>query len=216
MNQVVDNYRETLKCHSCNHTLEQSFYCFFCEKIQEIKGKLNYFSIFGLETTYQIDLNKVDEAFDLLILVLHPDYYAQSSETDKSLALEYSTLLNNSKATLIDPLRRAKYLLSLFSPLTDQASTTPPKGFITEMFSLQEELDHAEETGTISRSLKKEIEDLATQTEQFLGDAFIQLESKPEDKLIITTIQEEISKFKFIRNLQDRSQEIEQKQTNLH
>lgn len=102
-------------CWSCREEVGEGPFCHSCVKIQKLgQGRdENYFSIFGLDLSYEIDLKRLREKLHELSKKLHPDFYSTASEIEKTYARDNSALINKGFATLSDPIKRADYLLGL-------------------------------------------------------------------------------------------------------
>jgi molecular chaperone HscB len=73
----------------------------------------DYFSVFNLPRTLNIDTGKLERAFYRLSRELHPDRFARAPKTEQEAALEKSSQLNDAYRTLKDPITRTQYLLEL-------------------------------------------------------------------------------------------------------
>ncbi len=101
----------------------------------------NYFELFGLPQSYEIDLAALDAAYEKLSLEHHPDFFATAGEADKAQAERTAAQLNEGYRVLHCGAERAAYLLSLLSRENELDATRLPEGFLQEMFMLQEEVD---------------------------------------------------------------------------
>lgn len=73
----------------------------------------NYFELFELPVSFQLDGAQLGERFRCLQQELHPDRHIGAGADAQRLAMQYSSLVNEAYATLKSPLRRALYLLEL-------------------------------------------------------------------------------------------------------
>ena len=197
------------RCHSCAAQLKHRLYCDSCEKIQQLGKGDDYFTIFGHPRQFQLDAAAVEEAFEELILALHPDFYATAEPVEQILSVEHTTLLNEAKDALLNPYLRGRYLLTLLVPEIAATSVQPPQGFIIETFELQECLDQAEQGRAALEPLAKRVHDQCTATEAGLAVQFQQLEGYADQPELVEEIQSNLAKLKFLLNLQGRVSQIE-------
>lgn len=85
--------------------------------------KQSYFQLFDLPQEFEIDQNELSQRFRDLQRTFHPDKYAQKSEQEQRLALQYSSFVNEAYQVLSSPVRRAEYLLQLNGVERDQSKT---------------------------------------------------------------------------------------------
>jgi len=104
----------------------------------------NYFEIFGLPETFDIDISSVKDRYHSLQQSLHPDRYASASDQERRISVQMSALVNEAFQTLLDPLRRGRYLLQLRGIDTDEEiDTAMEPSFLMEQMELREALDSA-------------------------------------------------------------------------
>jgi len=73
----------------------------------------NYFEIFGLPVSYQVDLSLLSERYRDMQREFHPDRYANKPDQEQRIAVQYAAVINQAFSQLQSPLLRAQYLLSL-------------------------------------------------------------------------------------------------------
>jgi len=102
----------------------------------------NYFTLFGLPETFQIDTARMAERYRALQRELHPDRHAHAGAQEQRLAVQYTAHLNDAQATLRSPLRRALYLLQLkgHSVRDDDRRPMAP-AFLMQQMELREALE---------------------------------------------------------------------------
>jgi molecular chaperone HscB len=103
--------------------------------------KRNHFELFALPARYRIDQAALGARYRELQGLLHPDRHAGAGDTQRRLALQAASRVNEAYQTLKDPLLRAQYLLTLggvdFDEHTDTATDT---GFLMAQMELRERL----------------------------------------------------------------------------
>jgi molecular chaperone HscB len=102
----------------------------------------NYFQIFSIPESFQLDLEKLSSDYRAIQAQVHPDRFANGSENEKLNAIQSTSLLNAAYETLASPQKRAAYLLQLQDidvNKVDQADLSP--GLLMEQIQLRERLE---------------------------------------------------------------------------
>lgn len=84
----------------------------------------DFFSLFGLPQRFSLDRATLDRAFRELQMRVHPDKFAHANDAEKRLSMQWATQVNEAYQTLRDPLRRARYVLSLRGVETQEETNT--------------------------------------------------------------------------------------------
>lgn len=142
-------------CMGCQSSMASPLFCFACNSLQRLNAKVNYFEVFGLPYTYELNLSVLEERYQELASELHPDFYATAPDFEQHQSEESSTLLNTAYQTLKDASSRADYLLKLLAHNHSLDERELPKGFLEEMFFLQESLEELLQTGDNTSELDK-------------------------------------------------------------
>src|SRR4030065_207995 len=108
----------------------------------------NHFQLFGLAQSYQIDTAQLDQQSRPLQALVHPDKSAHLPDAEQRLAMQRATLVNEAYQTLRSPLRRARYLLSLYGVDTqEENNTVMPMDFLAAQMELREAVAEAQQAG---------------------------------------------------------------------
>lgn len=106
----------------------------------------NFFEIFSLPASWEIDHSVLDKKFRTLQLTFHPDRYANKNDFEKRLAVQTASTINQAYETLSSPLLRAQYLLKLEGFDADQESHITSDGqFLMQQMVLREALSDAKD-----------------------------------------------------------------------
>lgn len=101
------------KCWNCQNKEEhKNFFCTNCQKIQPPKD-INEFELLGIEQSYDIDLDKLENRYLQLQKLFHPDKFSNSSEIEKNYSTTLSSMINDAYEKLEDLNSRANILLRL-------------------------------------------------------------------------------------------------------
>ncbi|SMN14059.1 Chaperone protein HscB [Bathymodiolus heckerae thiotrophic gill symbiont] len=102
----------------------------------------NYFELFSLEVNFAIDLNALEQIYQIQIARYHPDKFATGSDKEKTLAVQNTSLINSAFETLKSPLLRATYLLELQGiNAFDEKDTQMDVNFLMSQIELRESLE---------------------------------------------------------------------------
>jgi len=137
--------------------------------------KQNYFEIFSLEVSTNPDLSLLNQNNRELQQLVHPDKFANSSESDKREAMQKTSLINQAYNTIKDPVLRLQYMLSLKGVDMNAETDTSMDGlFLMEQMELREEIadvrsqsDPLDVLDTISSDLKNKSSDLIAEFDQY-------------------------------------------------
>jgi molecular chaperone HscB len=110
---------------------------------------VNYFELYDLPLSFQIDSALVKKKFYELSKRFHPDFYVNESAEKQAEILELSTINNKAYQVLSDPLKRIEYVLSLHDMLAEGDKYALPQTFLMDMMDVNEalmemEFDHDE------------------------------------------------------------------------
>ena len=108
--------------------------------------KQNYFEIFQFEVNFQVDQDSLSERYRELQLSIHPDKFANATDHEKRLSIQWAAQINSAYETLKAPLSRAMYLLEL-SGTSIEANPVLDPMFLMEQIELREELEDIESKG---------------------------------------------------------------------
>lgn len=99
----------------------------------------NYFELFDLPVSCQVDLQRLSSQYRALQRAVHPDRFAGDSERQQRLSVQYASYVNEAFNTLKDSLRRAVYLLKLAGRSVDmERNTIMEPQFLMEQMALRE------------------------------------------------------------------------------
>ena len=101
---------------------------------------MNYFELYDLQPSFQIDNALVKKKFYELSKRYHPDFYVNESVEKQAEILELSTLNNKAYQVLSDPLKRIEYILSLYDLLAEGDKYVLPQDFLMDMMDVNEAL----------------------------------------------------------------------------
>ena len=130
----------------------------------------NFFELFQLPVSYDVDLNKIQQHYMALQKEVHPDKFTGASDQEKRLSMQQTSWVNEAQATLKDPVARATYLLKLKgTDINLENETTMDAGFLMQQLEVRERLeniksekDPLDSLEQMSKELKSASEDMMT------------------------------------------------------
>jgi len=102
----------------------------------------NFFQLFALPISFDIDMSNLMDAYRSLQKVVHPDHFASGTDKEKRLSIEMAAHLNEGVDTLKKPVKRAIYLLKLQGIDVDfEKNTAMSPMFLMDQMELREQLE---------------------------------------------------------------------------
>ena len=135
-----------VSCWSCKGPVSKvSAFCSTCGVVQP-PGQLSHFMRFGLEPSFDVNIDWLDQQYFDLQRNLHPDRFATCSAQEKSLSQQQSTAINDAYETLKKPLSRADYMIDLLSAdsLSEDIDLSNDQELLLESMELREALEECE------------------------------------------------------------------------
>ena len=132
-------------CWSCERATGAGGVCASCGAIQPPDPSADYFTVFGVERRYDVDLGDLEARYREQSRKLHPDRFAKADARARRASLQRSVQLNEAWRTLKDDFKRAEYLLSLSG--VSLAKREVPPALLMETLELREELSEARAAG---------------------------------------------------------------------
>ena len=120
----------------------------------------NYFEIFDVAQTYDVDQKGLLERYLGLQRKFHPDRYIASSEAEKRINMQWVAEINLAFETLSDDLQRSIYLLKLNGHELEE-NPRLDKGILLKQIELREDLEEIKRESNYELALtefKKETE----------------------------------------------------------
>lgn len=169
----------------------------------------NYFELFHLEESFEVDLTAIKERYRDLQNQTHPDRFSAAPEADKMRAIQSNSFVNEAYNTLKSPLSRADYLLQLHGIDTGQASQNdlemdllmeqmqlreklaelpPDESALTELNSMKQDVKKRIQDSQLNFNEKLNTKDLQSAKQiffemQFLQKLFAEIEQGEEKRL---------------------------------
>lgn len=143
-------------CWSCKGPVAASaLFCETCNAIQP-PGQLDHFKRFGLERSFDLDLDAVEATYLRQQQKLHPDRFAAKSGREQALSSQQAASLNEAFETLKNPVARAHYLLRLegLDPEGGEGHTVNDPALLMEAMEMREALDEADSRDVVDTMIR--------------------------------------------------------------
>lgn len=155
-------------CWHCQSEVTGEYFCEQCVKVQPLSKEMDYFTCLGLPRLLNIDLGALEAKFYELSRTFHPDFYQRKTESEQSISLGNSAMLNTAYRTLKDPIQRAEYLLRLEAGSAKDIRTSPPADLFEEILTLQEDLEAYRSASDQDRATVAHLRDKLTTDRELL------------------------------------------------
>lgn len=171
----------------------------------------NYFEIFALPVTFEIDPQQLAGRYRELQRTVHPDKFANASDRDRRLAVQQAALINEAFHVLKFPLKRARYLLQLKGiEFDDERETTFAPEFLMEQIELRETLGGVKEQPDALASLNNLMQDIENRIGKMVKALaeFIKQDDLDQAKA-------QIHKLQFLEKLKSECESLEEELVDL-
>ncbi len=129
----------------------------------------NFFELFELPVSYEVDLNQVQKKYMDLQKQVHPDKFANASDAEKRLSMQQTSWINEAQTTLKDPVLRATYLLKLKgTDINLENETTMDAAFLMQQLEMRERLEHIKKEDDPLAALDAMAKDLKAATQDMM------------------------------------------------
>ena len=170
----------------------------------------NYFEIFGLPVSYQIDLALLANRYHDMQKEFHPDRYAGKPAQEQRLAVQYASVINQAYSDLKSPLCRAQYLLSLKGlDISGETHITHDPLFLMRQIELREALSDLREAEEPFVELEAVAQDASSQYVE-LQETFDRQYHQADFQNAIETV----AKMQFFSKLLKEAEQLEQELDN--
>ena len=167
----------------------------------------NYFELFGLPVSFDLDIQQLSEHYRDLQRTVHPDKFANASDRERRLAVEKAAQINEAFQTLKSPMNRARYMLELRGVDFDsERDTHLDPMFLMEQIELREALVEVKSADDPVMALSKSMDDIRQRHKAMIDELAQLLENE-------NSIQEgkhAVQKLQFLNKLQQEAEAIEE------
>lgn len=181
--------------------------------------KQNYFQLFSIPVSFDVDLAALKSAYRELQRNLHPDRFAHSTANEKLLSMQVSSHVNEAMDVLLSPVRRAVYLLELLGhPVDFESNIAMEPEFLMEQMELRELLDAVKTDSDPEACLNQFVARIDQQTEKLsaafnkIYNDYLQTKAKAStDQSVLLEFAEMcVRKMQFMNKLQLEANRVEE------
>ena len=131
----------------------------------------NYFEIFGIPVSYEVDLKQLSDTNRELQKQFHPDRFAAQGDDATRLAMQKTSLINQAYDALKDSIARGQYLLKMKGvEMQGETDTSMDAGFLMEQMEFREAIAEVQskdnpldELDTMALDVKNRLQQLQQQ-----------------------------------------------------
>lgn len=168
--------------------------------------KQNYFEIFQLPAEFRIDTELLAERYRQLQRKIHPDRFADASERDRRLSMQWATQINEAYTTLKASLPRAMYLLKLNGvDISNKQNAPVEPAFLMEQMALREDLDSISEGDDAIAQL----DDFKAKVREVMARLENEFEANVEKN--VDAAEQSVLKMQFMNKLMIAADQLEEK-----
>ena len=109
---------------------------------------MNYFELYGIAPSFNIDTAAVRKKFYELSRNHHPDFNGGGTATEQQEVLEKSAMINEAYKTLLNKDLLIKYILTSKGLLQEEEKYNLPPDFLMEVMDLNEQVMELDKTDT--------------------------------------------------------------------
>jgi molecular chaperone HscB len=133
----------------------------------------SHFELFGLQPSFRLDPQALEQSYRELQGLVHPDRFAQAGDAERRASMQMTTRVNEAYRTLKNPVHRAKHLLELQGvDVTFETNTQMPTDFLLQQMEMRENLEGAvgKKDASFLDTLKQRLASQAQRLETQLGE----------------------------------------------
>lgn len=168
---------------------------------------MRYFSLFDLEIDFNLDTSVLRDRYQEIQKQVHPDHYANASDSEKLLSVQKASEVNDAYQTLLAPLTRAEYMVAEQGFDVRHEQTTIKDGmFLMQQMELREELAEIADADDIEDAF----DDFYDDVNRLIADYTQQFENEYQQQQFAVAA-DAVRKLRFVYKLKQEAQSLEDK-----
>ncbi|WP_095497501.1 co-chaperone HscB [Paraferrimonas haliotis] len=171
---------------------------------------MNYFELFNIPQSFDVDAVKLADSYRELQRAVHPDKFANASEQEKRLSVQKAAQINDGYQTIKTPIARAEHLLVLSGvTLADESETMKDMSFLMQQMSWREAMEDAEHGSDPFDAIDALYDDFSKEQAQMTKDLATALQQNNAEANQHSAML--VRKLKFMAKLVDELSRLEDK-----
>lgn len=163
---------------------------------------MNYFDLFQIELTFDIDVEKLQSHYQKLQRLTHPDKIANASDAQKRMFMQKNAQINDAFHVLMSPVLRAEHMLQLRDfPLVDANASMSDTEFLMQQMELRETMAEASSAAELTE-LNAVVDREQALIEKNIGDWLSENDEEANQKAAAA-----LTKLKFFTKLKTELEE---------
>lgn len=160
----------------------------------------NYFDLFGLPVSFQVNMAELASRYRELQRVVHPDRFAASDSHSQRLSLQNAMLVNEAYETLRQPLNRAQYMLALrdVEMGAEQQGLNDPT-FLMQQMELREQLAELRVASDPMAALGTLVDEIDDRVRAQVAELAVLLDDRSDQRLEMAA--QAVHKLQFLTKL---------------
>ena len=158
-----------------------------------------------MNPVFDIDCSRLHAEQQRLQAIYHPDRYVSASEREQRVSVQVAAWVNQAYETLLDPVKRSRYLLEINGVnIPDDSTTTSDTEFLMEQIEFREQVESCRQA---EDGLQRcdEIETRLAQRAGELATEFVShFETSEYDEAITSS-----RKMQFVQRIQQQLSELQ-------
>ena len=193
------------KCATCEMLQHTPLACQDCHQVLAHVHGADYFELFGLPRSYQIDRGLLAQRYLGISRNIHPDRFAQAGPEMQTFALRMSAAINKAHDVLRDDFLRAEYLLESAGGVSAAEDKRVPGGLLSEVMMIREELDDAGSDREAMDRLAGQVRQRRDQVQASIETLCENLDRADSDAK--GELRQQLNAMKYLNNLVDQFSE---------
>ncbi len=138
----------------------------------------NHFSLFKLESVFNIDIEVLEQRYRTIQSESHPDRFVSATSAEKLQSMQLATRANEAYQILKKPASRAQYWLSLQGiDATQETNTSMPPDFLMQTMDWREALEDLKTAKNID-GLENLLDEMQAEAQSLTTNLVVEIDEK--------------------------------------
>lgn len=167
----------------------------------------DFFALFDLPVSFDVDLNTLAERYRKAQREVHPDKFANAAEAERRLSMQVAARINEAHRVLKDPLARGRYLLELRGIDLDDMDTAFDGAFLMQQMELRERLAEVNASADPHQQLQVIAREISVHSQALIAEMAALLQTEDRDDW--QQAREATRKLQFFRRLKEEADALD-------